>query len=261
MLDIEETIQIHFNSRYANNYVNDSISNCEFYLPLVEVPPQHQIYLSVISGSIPYTFYNIDANNNYLEYFINISGTDYQYDFTITSGNYNVYQLLAYLKSQLPSEFTITYDIITNKFKFVHSTYNFGFVSNTSTALELLGFKQNPDYSIANLSIVSFNKILNSQYCINLQSKHCICVAINYQTGNLNYSNKLMSNILASIPITGAPYSMISYKNPSGYKANLYKNTLSYLKIKIIDQNNNIVDLNGCHWTMTLQMDIVKFVE
>ena len=61
-LDIEETIQIHFSSRYANNYVNGSFSNCEFFLPVIEVPPQHQIYVSCISASIPYTFYNIDTN-------------------------------------------------------------------------------------------------------------------------------------------------------------------------------------------------------
>ena len=107
----------------------------------------------------------------------------------------------------------------------------------------------------------SNNKTLTSDYCVNLLSKHGLCVALNYTTGHINYSNKLTNNVLVSIPIKGNPYSMITYENPNAYKANLYKNSLTYIKIKIIDQNNNIVDLNGCHWTMTFQLDIVKFVE
>ena len=71
----------------------------------------------------------------------------------------------------------------------------------------------------------------------------------------------MTNNVLVSIPIKGNPYSMITYENTNAYKANLYKNSLTYIKIKIVDQNNNIVDLNGCHWTMTFQLDIVKFVE
>ena len=257
-LDIEETIQIHFSSRFANNYVNGSFSNCEFFLPVIEVPPQHQIYVSCISASIPYTFYNIDSNNNYLEYFVYNSvdnGASTLYDLTITPGNYNAYQLQNYLKTQLGSNFTVTYDVITNKFTFSHTYMNFGFRGDTSTALELIGFKKSLFF------IESNNKTLTSEYCVNLLSKHCLCVALNYTTGNINYSNKLTNNVLVSIPIKGNPYSMITYENTNAYKANLYKNSLTYIKIKIVDQNNNIVDLNGCHWTMTFQLDIVKFVE
>ena len=250
-LDIEETIQIHFSSRYANNYVNGSFSNCEFFLPVIEVPPQHQIYVSCISASIPYTFYNIDTNNNYLEYFIDTT----LYNLTITPGNYNAYQLRDYLKNQLGSNFNVTYDVITNKFTFTHASMNFGLKTDNSTALELIGFKKSL------FVIESVDRILTSDYCVNLLSKHCLCVALNYTTGNINYSNKLTNNILVSIPIKGNPYSMITYENTNAYKANLYKNSLTYIKIKIVDQNNNIVDLNGCHWTMTFQLDIVKFVE
>lgn len=261
MLDIEETIQIHFNSRYANNYVNGSISNCEFFLPLIEIPPQHHIHISIVSASIPYTFYNLDSSNNYIQYFItDNNAVTTLYDFYITEGNYNVYQLLAYLKTKLGTDFTITYDIITNKFTFIHSTYIFGFVGNTSTALEFLGFKKTAiNYDIT--TYVSINRILISYYCINVQSKHCLCVGINYPTGNINYSNKLTNNILVSIPITGNPYSMIVYDNPNSYKANLYTDNLSYMNIKIVDQNNSIINLNGCHWTITMQLDIVRFVE
>ena len=250
-LDIEETIQIHFSSRYANNYVNGSFSNCEFFLPVIEVPPQHQIYISCISASIPYTFYNIDINNNYIEYYIDTT----LYNFTITVGNYNAYQLRDYLKNQLGSNFNVNYDVITNKFTFTHASMNFGFNTENSTALELIGFKKSL------FVIQSVDRTLTSDFCVNLLSKHCLCVALNYSTGNINYSNKLTNNILVSIPIKGNPYSMITYENTNAYKANLYKNSLTYIKIKIIDQNNNIVDLNGCHWTMTFQLDIVKFVE
>ena len=66
-----ETIQIHLNSSDANSYNNNSLSDCNFYLPIIELPLQHTILLSVQSAVIPYTFYNISSTNNILVYIEN----------------------------------------------------------------------------------------------------------------------------------------------------------------------------------------------
>ena len=34
---------------------------------------------------------------------------------------------------------------------------------------------------------------------------------------------------------------------------------LSMINIKLMDQYSNYIDFNGCHWSMTIQLDIVKF--
>lgn len=248
-----ESIQIHLNSKFADNYINNSYSNCEFFLPVIEIPPQHHIYISCILANIPYSFYNIDENNNKFMFCVNNVSF---YTITIPSGNYNVYQVMNYIEAN-NTQLKLSYDVITNKITFTHNSYEF-YVLSTSTCLELLGLKS----SDTQLAMTSYNKKLTSNYCINLQSKHCICVQVNYQTGNINISNKLSNNILASIPVNGQPYSMIVYRNSNaGFRSNLYTNTLGYLNVKLIDQNNNVVNLNGCHWTLTLQLDIVKFVD
>jgi hypothetical protein len=66
---------------------------------------------------------------------------------------------------------------------------------------------------------------------------------------------------LCSIPITTAPNSMISYINPSNYKINIFSSMFSSINIKILDQNGEPIDLNGCHWSMTLQLDVLQFTE
>jgi hypothetical protein len=37
----------------------------------------------------------------------------------------------------------------------------------------------------------------------------------------------------------------------------LYSNNISYINIKIVDENNTLMNLNGCYWNLTLQLDIV----
>ena len=239
-----ETLQIHLNSKNAM-YFNGSISDCEWVLPCIEVPQQHTIYCSVQHAIIPYTFYNIDKNNNRLDYTINNITTS----LNISYGNYNPYNLITFLQNNL-SQMSITYNVITNKLTFTNSTYDFTFLGS-STCLSLLGFS---------ISTASINKILVSTNCINLQSHMCICLATNLPTGHINNSNKFENNILVSIPIDNNPFSMITYTNYNNLKSNLYKNTLGTIQIKLIDQDNNLIDLNGCHWSITIQLDVVKFV-
>lgn len=246
-----ETLQIHLSSKDAM-YFDGNICDCEWVLPTIEVPLQHQIYCSVQHAVIPYTFYNIDKNNNILNYSINgIENSLY-----IPYGNYNPYTLINVLQSNISSvvndsSMTITYNIITNKFTFTNSYYDFIFF-DTSTCFGLLGFS---------FTSYSSNQTLTSINCINLQSHMCICLATNLPTGHINNSNKFENNILCSIPVEGNPFSMITYTNYNNLKSNLYKNNLSTIQIKLVDQNNNLLDLNGCHWAVTIQLDVIRFVE
>ena len=99
-----ETIQIHLNSLDANSYNNNLISDCNFYLPVMELPLQHTIMLSVQSVIIPYTFYNINDNNNTLNYTQNNISTK----LTISKGNYNAINLATFLTASM-TNFTVKY--------------------------------------------------------------------------------------------------------------------------------------------------------
>jgi len=252
-----ESLQIHLNSKFASIYNNNSLSDCTFNLPNIELPQQHHIMLSIQNATIPYSFYNIDDTNNLimLEQKVNDvwSGLDMYY--YITKGNYNAYQLAAYLTDILP--LYVTYNSITNKLKFIKpdtDLNDFRF-SPRSTASSILGLDSDLSYN------TSYANSYTSQNVINLASKQCIYITTNYHTGSIDnvLSNKY--SILCCVPIPNQPYSLISFRNTGNFRVNLFSNLMSYITIRLVDEKNNLINLNGQYFNLTLQIDVMKFVE
>ena len=242
-----ESIQIYLNSQYADYYINGA-SDCEYVLPLIEIPDGFHIYLSVVSCLIPYSFYNINSSNNILKY--SFDGVTI-YTLIIPIGNYNVNNLVTILKSNLLSGFSVIYNSIQNKLTFTHTTNEFMFMSS-STCLQILGFNNSTISSIS-LSLTSVN-------CVNVYSIRTIQVNSNLITYNVNKLQKNNFCILCSIPISCTPFSLIEYVNRTNFKTNLFLNRLSNIKIKLTDDNGNLINLNGCHYSLTLQLDVVSFI-
>ena len=105
--------QIHLNSKYADSYNNNSISDCNFYLPNIETPNDHQIYVSIQQANIAHSFYNINSSNNYLKY--GFTNDQVLRTLTITPGNYTSYSLLDYLNLNFYN-IVVTYNEISNKY-------------------------------------------------------------------------------------------------------------------------------------------------
>ena len=243
-----ESIQIYLNSQYADYYINGA-SDCEYVLPLIEIPDGFHIYLSVVSCLIPYSFYNINSSNNILKY--SFDGVTIN-TLIISFGNYNVKNLVTILKSNLLSGFSVIYNSIQNKLTFTHTTNEFMFMSS-STCLQILGFNLNSTISSISLSLTSVN-------CVNVYSIRTIQVNSNLITYNVNKLQKNNYCILCSIPISCTPFSLIEYVNRTNFKTNLFLNRLSNIKIKLTDDNGNLINLNGCHYSLTLQLDVVSFI-
>ena len=245
-MNAEENIQIFFSSQNATSYNNGLTSDCNFYLPMIELPSQHHIYLSVLQSSIPYTFYQINSTNNAFNFYINGA----QNSLTIPQGNYNVNQLITWVTSN--TILSATYSIITNKITLSHPSYAFNFLTN-ATCLSLFG--------ISASNLFSTNNSLTSDKCVNLLAISCVCIHTNLLTGNFTMNDKAENTIIQSIPVNAPPYSMICFNNTGAMRSCLYTNTISYINIRLVDQNNNPIDLNGCHFSITLNIDVVKFVE
>ena len=255
-----ETIQVHLNSKYATSYNNGNIADCNFLLPNIEADDGYYIHLSVLAAVIPYSFYNIDSTNNclfYQEIVAELNGVNIQVNNTtlyIQSGNYNALQLASYLTANLPRT-TVSYSTITGKYTFINSTYNFIIKSQFSNCLSLIGCSTNDLYNTSAL------KQLVSNTPANLSPRQCICITTNLPTGNIN--NQLGSNrsIICSIPITSQPFSLITYNNFNGAKFNLYNNFLNSISIKLTDQTGTTLNLNNQYFSITLHLDIIKFIE
>ena len=257
-----ESLQIHLNSKYASIKNNNSFSDCTFNLPNIELPMGHHIMLSIQNATIPYSFYNIDKTNNsiYLEFqrFDEDLGEDVwsgqvkNYEMAI--GNYNAFQLASHLTQILPT-LTVTYNSITNKLRFATDTVNDFRFTLQSTASNILGMCNDIEYNR------SFAKVMISPYVINLASKQCIYITTNYHTGSIDNIVSNNYSILCCVPIPYQPYSLISNRNTGNFRVNLFSNLMSYITIRLVDDKNNLIDLNGQYFNLTLQIDVMKFVD
>jgi hypothetical protein len=68
-------------------------------------------------------------------------------------------------------------------------------------------------------------------------------------------------SLLTSIPINCPPYSIIVFENNNDFKLNTFQNEINQnIRIKLTDHNFNSIDLNGVHWTITIQFNLVDYV-
>jgi len=168
---------------------------------------------------------------------------------TIPQGNYNTSSLRTYLLSVMTG-FTITYSSLNNAFSFTHSTSDFSFKSS-STCMEILGFEENVPHN-------STTKIMTSTYCINLFTIRNIYIqSSNLMLSNINNATPNNSCILCSIPLTTGQFSIVNYSNTNNVQSRIDSlRNFSSLHISLTDQDGDILDLNGCHFSLTLQIDI-----
>jgi hypothetical protein len=243
-----ESIQIFLNSRYATDTVDGNTANCIYYLPTIEIPDGHSIYLSLQNANIPYSFYSITTIDNTFSWGL-VGGPINTY--YVEPGNYNITQFIDVIKNAMGASYTITYSSITSKILITHSTSNF--IIYAATINHVLGFSKTTNTtSTANL--------LYGRDCVNLNQIRAINVEINFPTYNVNVAQSYNNNILATIPVYVAPFSIITYTNPNNFRTNLYVNKLDQIQIRLLSNDGNLINLNGINYQMTLQLDCVKFV-
>lgn len=241
------SIQIYLNSRYATETVGDNIANSIFFLPVIEIPDGHTIYLSLQSATIPYSFYSISSFDN--TFIFGLVGDPATTTF-IEPGNYNITQLITAIQAAMGASYNITYNSITNKLLFTHTSGNF--IIYASTINHALGFSKTTNTT-------SQANLLFSRDCVNVNQIRALNIEINFPTYNVNIAQPNNQNILATIPVFVAPYSIITYTNTNNFRTNLYVNKLDQIQIRILDNESRLIDMNGVQYQMTLQLDCVKF--
>jgi hypothetical protein len=244
----KQTICIFLNSQTANSYINGSTSECMFVLPSLVIPKRSKMSISCQTASIPYSFYNCDDFNNKLSFIQN----SITYNVLIPQGNYNVNTLITALKTLMGVNFNIIYNSLDNTYTFTNTLYEFSLLSSSS-CFEMLGFK-------TGITITSVSKTLKSKLSINLFTIRNIYISSNnFILNNVNNSTPNNSSILCSVPIQSSSGSIITYSNIFNVYNEVHNvSNLTLLHIKLTDQDGDILDLNGCHFSLTLQLDISK---
>lgn len=259
-----ESLQLYINSKYADVINNNNNCDIKIYIPQIEVESQNHIYLSVQNAVIPCTYYNINDSNNILKWTYD---NNVIYTAIIEKGNYNINTFIQMLTTAMiyntvsnnvvtsHNDFIITYNNNTNKLTFQQKNFqNFTFL-NTSSMFSLIGFFEDNNY-------VSQNGKLQSVKAVNLISTQMMLIECNYTTNSImKNTDENNRSVLCSIPIDTQQNQILVYNNINNYRINTYQNTISELNIKILDQDGNTLNLNNAEWSMTLQFDIINFVE
>ena len=146
------------------------------------------------------------------------------------------------------TNFTITYSSKTNKITFVHNALNFTLLSS-STCFKILGFTEDINYTSNNVSLTSVN-------CVNMMTVNSIFVLSNLMTYNISSSLPNSQNVLCQVLVNNAPNSIIQYSNTNHFRTNLFVNRLTNINLKLVDEYNNAINLNGLNFIVTLQLDI-----
>jgi hypothetical protein len=246
MSNQSESIQIHLDSYYATVKRNNNSADCMYQLPIINTARDNYLHLSLISMIIPYSFYNINTSNNIFRFNL-LSGDEIA--LIVPPGNYNINQLVLFLNTSMGNNMRCSYNSVSNKMTFSNDATTFMIISNDFS--RILGFP----------STTLFATSTTAPYCVNLYTITNINVETNLLT--YNYSNvpneQTTNTILANIPVLTQPMGLIGYENKGDYRVNLYVGEMTTLSIRLRDNRGNIIDMNGCDYTMSIQIDTVPF--
>jgi hypothetical protein len=243
MLQTKNTCNLYLNSKQALKYLNGT-SDCIFDFAGLPID-DGEIYVSVQTAQIPGSFYNVDNINNLLVYSVGVGAN---INLVIPSSNYNVNTLKTYLQTVM-ADFTITVNSSTNKYTFTHATSTFSFKS-TSTAFEYLGFPDNISQNSTGLNLIS-TQVMNFFTIRNVLVEVSNLITVN-KTSNQADTN---ASILCSIPVNTSQGSILSYSNIFNLSDKVHSvNNFASLHVRLLDQDLDLLNLNGCQWNITLQL-------
>lgn len=276
------SILLYLDSRDADNYLaqnsegTDLFSYFQYVLKEnIEIPHNQRALISLHSATIPYSFYNIRTGiNDKLIYKVDAGGqsTSTQ-ELEIPAGNYSVYSLQEIITTDINShqsvgnlEYTFTMDYDTDKNKFLYGATNdlveatpvvisFFFINNDQGCNIEMGFNENDSIVITNTDDKSLRY---SKNVIDINgSIHGVYIRSNLVSkGTLDSQNGTLSNILARIPLS-VQSGGILFAEQNSHKSIVDIRTINTLTIRLTDERNRILDLNGLHFQLCISIDFV----
>ena len=272
------SIIIHLDSRFATNQIeNDSAGyplTTNYTYTLVEglpIPDSKICEVSLYTATIPYSFYNVRAgiNDTFEIRAAMLTNIEHTETFTIPSGNYsanalksmfNTLQKAATNPTIQSMDFVITYYRETIKFDFdmITDVPNLEVLRvNFINCASMFGFRHNNHNYDFNYSTTHTR---SSEICVDISdSIHGLYIRQNLATkSTLDNEAGTFSNILTRIPINTNPGGII-FHNPqnSTHRAITDLHSIQTIGVKLTDDNNRSIDLNGLHWQMSLLITLI----
>jgi hypothetical protein len=221
--------------------------------------------VSLLSATVPYSFYNVrDGVNNKITYTV----TDVAYEslnnaqvlnvafqsYTIEEGNYTHAQLKSAIQTHFTPvggvNLTIAFDEITRKFTFTNSSTKYlkmwtDYEDSPRIELGLTRGTHNvyPNVALKSQNVVDLNGAVHALF---LRSNLPARGVFESETGGV-------SDVLGKISMNASPGGVITHSpSDSKHETLLFTNHVKSLTIKLTDERNRLLDLNGLHFQIGL---------
>ena len=214
--------------------------------PIIIDSKTEEIHQIVLSGELPYSFYNVssDLNNNILRY-----TTDGEpLIFTFENKNYDINEVVNVLNSNTAFRFTVSYDRFTMKLTFTNNNA-FTCILNlsTSTANKFLGFDEN-----ASDITLTAGQSTTSSGVVDLATVHSIFIKSN-SSSNMIFSTRAgFSSTIQKISIDVNSGGIIYLNQNDSRQHTVLHSNVEFLELKLTDQNNNLLNFNNINYEITM---------
>ena len=260
-----------------------------FKAPIVYVPSSYDVILSCVSASIPYVWFNINSTNNVFTISNHFYWTEVAYGlytYTFAPGNYSINDILSILNKEFAKMHTFSYnqnthlitleilDQIKNPIypgetppEWIGQTrVKFPTVANSMA--RFLGFQENVETSVLPIPDLPTNIIsrtITSVKPINLINTTSVYVECP-DLINESFDSRVggQSGVICRIPVSGSPGNLLTWTNVFGTHSKLALKQINHVRIRLLDDARNVIDLRGFTWTVTLQFNVAEatpFVE
>jgi len=221
--------------------------------------------VSLISATIPNSFYNLSNNNrNNVIKFKETGDTDF-ITLTIPSGSYDILELSSKIKELLEANstnsltYTFTYNEITNELTIKNSNptvYNttFDFLIENSCR-RFLGFKSQE------ITIDTTNGITSDRGVDITDTRNSIYIRLPNLSNSkvIESSSGKFSNIIAQVPVALSRNSFFVFEPPTEFICELSQKQINSIDINITYQEETeAVKFEGCDWEINLKVTFFK---
>jgi len=250
---------IHLDSRFSTQQLETGLTTNYLYSmkePLI-IPDHMNLLLSLHTATIPYSFYNVRTNvNDTIRWKYNGGATN---NLVLESGNYSANKLASTMKTAFEDGTGLTavvdYSRESLKFGFTitgGSQFSFDFTGGgLRNGEELIGFDDEVETTIP----IGVRTLSTKAIDLN-DSIHGLYIRQNIATkGTLDNESGIFTNILARLPITTNAGGIIFYTPSSNdHETMVSVPSVQTIGIRLTDDRNRSIDLNGLHWQMSLKI-------
>jgi len=269
--DTQTSKVIHINSLDNNTQFSSGFTtdfNYEITDSLI-CPENQKMLVSCIGATIPYTFYNIRTGvNDKVRFQVNSSSTSYEV--FLDAGNYNTSSFATEFNTKVNTGLTasagttltisLSYDFQKMKYKVSYPTTDGGnthilldFSTGKNCAVEVGGDSNAVPTAFLEASFLPNVADLNG-------SIHGLYIRTDLMSNAVYDSeSKSLSHILARIPIRVNFGGVIFYESFEGvnHKIELDSQHINRIRIRLTDERNRLINLNGLNFTLSLLFDFV----